>query len=289
MATKRTVFKLSALIGLAALSVGLLLVVLNWSRLVAWLEFQRQFERLPDNTQGYSEYRHLETGIVFVRIPGRTFRMGSPETEVRSDDSERPMHAVVLSSFLIGKFELTQAQWRDVMGETPSRFSGDDLPVERVSWEDCQRFCELTGFALPSEAQWEYACRAGTSTPFSYGSTITNADVNYDGTKPYGDAATGRRLRKTLPVESFQPNAFGLYQMHGNVWEWCVDAWDGQFYDKPEASGRDPVCAADTESRVVRGGSWYSVARDCRSGHREFCGQSTRLDVVGFRPVKPLP
>ena len=137
-------------------------------KLVAWYEFHhRDFERLGRNEQGRPEYRHRQTGIVFVGLPGATFEMGSPKGEAYRQKSEGPVHKVTLSPFLIAKYELTQAEWKGVMGNNPSEPKGDTLPVKNVSWDDCQEFCKKSGLSLPTEAQWEYACRAGTSGPFA--------------------------------------------------------------------------------------------------------------------------
>jgi formylglycine-generating enzyme required for sulfatase activity len=191
----------------------------------------------------------LAPGITLemVSIPGGTFMMGSPEEEEGSDDNERPQHQVTVSRFHMGKFPVTQAQWRVVAGwpkverelnAEPSRFKGDDRPVEQVSWEEVVEFCARLasrtekGYRLPTEGEWEYACRAGTRTPFAFGETVSSDFVNYDGRYPYGFAAIilapeGRNRGETVPVGSLGvANGFGLYDMHGNVSEWCQD-WGG--------------------------------------------------------------
>jgi formylglycine-generating enzyme required for sulfatase activity/serine/threonine protein kinase len=244
------------------------------------------FTFLARNQQGYPEYRHDKTGRVFVLLPGGKFRMGSPETEASRGTDEGPVHEVELSPFLIAKHELTQAVWEKVMGANPSSFKGGkDLPVETVSWDDCKSFCDKTGLGFPTEAQWEYACRAGTQTPFSFGGTITTDQVNYDGNFPYGNSPKGTYRQKTVPVGSLPANAFGLHEMHGNVWEWCFDVYDGEFYKKPEATKKDPRCEAGSVYRVLRGGSWVCLAWYCRTAYRNWFAASNRWIYAGFRPA----
>jgi formylglycine-generating enzyme required for sulfatase activity len=234
------------------------------------------FTRLDVNAQGYPEYRHEKTGLLFVLLPGGKFRMGSPETEASRGTDEGPVHEVELSPFLIAKHEVTQEVWVKVMGTSPSFFKGErHLPVEKVSWDDCKAFCDKTGLAFPTEAQWEYACRAGTQTPFSFGATITTDQVKYHGKYP----------QKTVPVGSLLANAFGLHEMHGNLWEWCFDVHDDQFYRKPEATKKDPRCEAGSVFRVLRGGSWGNYARGCRSALRTGDAASYRGYDAGFRPA----
>ncbi len=185
-----------------ALVAGLALVVLSVAMVwTYWKEigFFLKFERLGPNDQGYPEYRHRQTGIVFVGLPGGTFEMGSPGSEAGRMDWEGPVHKVTVSPFLIAKYEVSQAEWGKVMGVNPFRFKGDTLPVEQVSWDDCQEFCTKTGLSLPTEAQWEYTCRAGTSGPF--GGTRVLDDMGW-----YRDNRGGR----THPVGEKSPNDFGL-------------------------------------------------------------------------------
>ncbi len=175
------------------------------------------------------------------------------------------------------------------MGTSPSHFKGDDLPVESVSWNECQKFCLMTGLSLPNEAQWEYACRAGTSTPFSFGATITPEQVNYNGKYPYGDAPKGLDRPKAVAVGSLPANGFGLHDMHGNVWEWCEDVYDANFYGTPAAAGPDPVSTSGSGDRVIRGGGWYLFASYCRSAFRGGLRPGDRSEPFGFRPLRPLP
>lgn len=178
------------------------------------------------------------------------------------------------------------------MGNNPSHFQGSDRPVERVSWNDAVEFChklsQRTGqrYRLPSEAEWEYACRAGTATPFHFGETITPDLVNYDGNYPYGEAAKGKYRGETTPVGSFGvANAFGLYDMHGNVWEWCQDVWHENYNGAP-TDGRVWESGEDSSRRRLRGGSWFSIARNCRSADRNRNASEIRSGIIGFRVVR---
>ncbi len=225
-----------------------------------------------------------------VLIESGEFLMGSPSSEAKRDDDEGPQHRVRISKpFYMGKHEVTQAQWRAVMGSNPSHFKGDDLPVEQVSWDGIQEFCrklsERAGrtIRLPTEAEWEYSCRAGTTTPFHFGSTISPDQVNYDGNHPYGEGRKGVYREKTTSVGSFPANAWGLYDMHGNVWEWCGD-WCGEDY-YADSPGADPTGPGSGKYRVLRGGSWLSLARYCRCANRRWCRPGLRNDYVGFRVV----
>jgi formylglycine-generating enzyme required for sulfatase activity len=253
-----------------------------------------------------------------VRINGGTFTMGSPANEPeRKDDAvisfsyEGPQHQVTVSGFYMGKYEVTQKEYQEVMGTNPSEFKGDNLPVERVSWYDAIEYCNkrsqkegltpaytrngdnitwnrgANGYRLPTEAEWEYACRAGTTTPFSTGNNITTSQANYNGNHPYNNNAKGEYRKKTTPVDSFAPNAWGLYDMHGNVWEWCWD-WNG-YYES--GSQTNPVGAVTSSSsyRVTRGGSWAFYGRFLRSAYRGSCDPSFRPDDVGFRLARNAP
>ena len=158
--------------------------------------------------------------------------MGSPENEIGRYDRESPQHQVSVPSFFMGKYQLTQAQYQAIIGTNPSRFKGSNRPVESVNWNDAVAFCEKLSqkigrtYRLPSEAEWEYACRAGTATPFHFGETITTDLANYNGNYTYGGGIKGIYREETTEVGSFGvANNFGLYDMHGNVWEWCQDSW----------------------------------------------------------------
>jgi len=232
----------------------------------------------------------LGNGIVLemVSIPGGSFKMGSPAEEKGRDSSESPQHDVNVPAFFMGRFEVTQEQYQQVMGRNPSNFQGAKRPVEQVSWNDAIAFCnklsQKTGrrYRLPSEAEWEYACRAGTKTPFYFGETITTELANYDGTSSYPAEPKGKYRGQTTEVGSFPPNAFGLYDMHGNVWEWCQDTYHTSY----EGAPKDGSTWIDNDNHyhdnhVLRGGSWGNNPRDCRSAYRSY----NYLDNgnIGFR------
>ncbi|NET00643.1 MAG: formylglycine-generating enzyme family protein [Sphaerospermopsis sp. SIO1G1] len=225
--------------------------------------------------------------LEMVKIPGGSFIMGSPETEKDRDDDEGPQRRVTVPSFFMGRYQLTQEQYQAIMGDNPSRFKGSKRPVEQVSWDDavkfCQRLSQKTGknYRLPSEAEWEYACRAGTTTPFYFGESITPDLVNYDGNSPYGDATKGEYRRKTTDVGSFPPNAFGLYDMHGNVYEWCLDDWVNNYNNAPTNNIISIIQIA--EFKLLRGGSYYNLAWYCRSANRGKNTWDARRNDYGFR------
>ena len=225
-------------------------------------------------------------------IPPGRFLMGSPEDEPGRYNDEGPQHEVTLvNGFWLFDTPCTQALWQAVMGENPSRFRSPDRPVEQVSWNDAQTFLERInglvpglGLSLPSEAQWEYACRAGTTTPFSFGTTITPEQVNYDGNHPYAGGDRGVYRGETVPVASLPPNPWGLYEMHGNVWEWCADHWHGSYDGAPQdGSAWLRPEAHSGASRVFRGGSWSVLARLVRSAYRDRGHPGVRHDGLGFR------
>jgi len=205
--------------------------------------------------------------------PG-TFWMGSPDDELERNESEGPRHLVTLThGFWLADTACTQAMWALVMGENPSHFKGDDRPVDSVSWNSVRRFMEQLeamvdgcGARLPTEAEWEYACRAGTQTPFSFGSNITTDQVNYDGNYPYAKGKKGVYRQATVPVKSLPCNDWGLYQMHGNVWEWCAD--DQRTYTTEHVMNPEGSKESGRSHRVLRGGSWGHYARGCRSAYR---------------------
>jgi formylglycine-generating enzyme required for sulfatase activity len=241
-----------------------------------------------------------------VRIQGGTFMMGSPASEVNRNSEREVQHSVTVSSFYMGKYPVTQKEYQEVMGTNPSNFKGDSLPVEMVSWYDAINYCNrlsqregltpaytvngenvtwnqnASGYRLPTEAEWEYACRAEKTTPFSTGNNITTSQANYDGNYPYNNNAKGTYREKTTAVGSFSPNSWGLYDMHGNVWEWCWD-WYGTY---PSNAQTDPRGASSGSDRVLRGGSWSDDAQDLRSANRGGYTPSNRYNNIGFRLVR---
>jgi formylglycine-generating enzyme required for sulfatase activity len=261
-------------------------------------------------------------GMELVHIPGGKFKMGSPESEVGRDDRDEQQHDVEVSSFHLGVHEVTQNLFRAVMGYNPSYFStnargiggvsyerslpgggkdiipnGDDTevyPVENVSWEEAREFCEkLTSrdtkkpagwrYRLPTEAEWEFACRGGSPTyqVFHFGNSLSSDQANFDGNSPYGLSDRGNYLVRTCKVGSYAKNRFGLYDMHGNVWEWCGD-WYGQDYHR-EGPRKDPQGPLTGSERVYRGGSWFGNGRSCRSANRNRAAPMDRDYYIGFR------
>ena len=210
-------------------------------------------------------------GMKFVWIPPGNFMTGSPDGQEgkRADETQ---HKVTLTKgFYMGVHLVTQEQWQEVMGKNPSNFKGEkNLPVEMVSWKLCQSFVkklrekDKKPYRLPTEAEWEYSCRAGTTTPFHFGATISTDQANYDGSFVYGNGKKGAYREKTTPVDAFPANAWGLYDMHGNLWQWCQD-WYG---DYPKEDVVDPQGPEKGEWHVLRGGCWQSHPVDCRSARR---------------------
>jgi uncharacterized protein (TIGR02996 family) len=221
----------------------------------------------------------------FSCIPPGIFLMGSPESEERRQDKEVQHRVTLTQGFHLGIYLVTQAQWQTIMGNNPSNFKEDTLPVETVSWDDCQEFItklsQKTGrrFRLPTEAEWEYACRAGTTTPFFFGETIGTEQANYGGNDTYGKGKKGVDRQKTTPAGTFPANAWGLHDLHGNVWEWCQD-WNGPYEEQDQT---DPKGSKNATARVLRGGSWCYFPWFCRSAFR-FCNRpGRRLGVFGCR------
>ncbi|MDR3221637.1 MAG: formylglycine-generating enzyme family protein [Candidatus Accumulibacter sp.] len=219
-------------------------------------------------------------GMEFIQIPAGSFMMGTDENVEEADDNEIPQHRVTLSqSFYLGKYEVTQAQWEAVMGSNPSKFKGRSNPVEMVSWDDVQTFIkrlnakEVTSkYRLPTEAEWEYAARAGTTSAYSFGDNAASAGKQY--------AVYGNSWR-TQPVGEKEPNPWGLYDMHGNVYEWVQDWYSRKYY----ASGlsTDPKGPLEGRRRVLRGGSWFSSAKELRSAFRHYYTPGSRSGYNGFR------
>jgi formylglycine-generating enzyme required for sulfatase activity len=263
-----------------------------------------------------------------VLVPAGSFKMGSPENELERRDNESPQHQVTVPTFFMGRSPVTQSQWRKVtklpkvkqkLASDPSYFNGDDRPVECVSWNDAIEFCARLSrktkrqYRLPSEAEWEYACRAspqfvagvsragdavgGAATPFHFGETIDAELANYQAqdekitetTYPgrYGRGRSGEHRNQTTSVGKFPPNQFGLYDMHGNVWEWCQDSWHDSYKNAPTNGS----AWEDEKSslRVRRGGSWSYDPGYCRSAYRFYLTPDYRLNSIGFRVVCALP
>jgi formylglycine-generating enzyme required for sulfatase activity len=222
--------------------------------------------------------------------PGR-FLMGSPADEPQRQDGETQREVTLTRGFWLAETACTQALWQAVTGDNPARFKGDpEHPVECVSWVHCQTFLEQANqprddglvLRLPTEAQWEYACRAGTRTAFSFGDALDTERANYDGNDgdfPYPDRPKSEDSGRTLPVRSFMPNPWGLYQMHGNVREWCAD-WFGDYTTGPVS---DPMGPADGEYRVLRGGAWDSYGRFLRSAYRDRHSPGNPFPRIGLR------
>jgi formylglycine-generating enzyme len=232
-------------------------------------------------------YRAIRQQLRWI-VPGE-FMMGSPTSEADRDDDETPHRVILSQGFWLADTACTQALWQAVMGSNPSRFQGEELPVEQVSWNDVQDFIERLntvapggGFRLPTEAEWEYACRAGTTTAFWFGDQITPEQVNYNGNYPYAGGRQGLYREATVTVKALPCNSWGLYQMHGNVWEWCQD-WYGTY---PKGTIVDPSGPSEGGPRVLRGGCWFIYGRFVRSAFRLHVGPGDRIDDSGFRRAR---
>jgi formylglycine-generating enzyme required for sulfatase activity len=242
-------------------------------------------------------------GMKLALVPAGTFLMGSPTEEVGRRDNEGPVHTVVLSRpFYLGLFPVTQAQFEAVMQNNPSRFrgaagGGPDHPVESVSWEDAVAFCVRLSalpaeqqarrlYRLPTEAEWEYACRSGTTTAYSFGSSMSGSQASFDAQYPYGEGERGLSAPRTSRVGTFAANLFGLYDMHGNVWEWCSDWFDAGYYR--QAPRQDPQGPAEGIYRVLRGGSWRNQGATCRAAYRNALSPNQRQPIIGFRVAMTL-
>jgi uncharacterized protein (TIGR02996 family) len=244
-------------------------------------------------------------GMRLALIPPGRFRMGSPPSEKERGSDEEAHEVELTRPFYLGVFPVTQSQWLRVMGYNPSYFcvtgggedqvaglDTSDFPVEHVSWEEAQAFLaklaalpaeEGAGwlYRLPTEAEWEYTCRGGTSTPFCFGNPLSSTQANFDGGHPAGDAEEGLRLGRTCAVGSYRPNAWGLFDMHGNVWEWCSDRCAEDYYGKSPA--KDPTGPSAGSRRVIRGGGWISTSQSCRAAYRDGALPSRQGPSIGFR------
>ncbi len=231
-----------------------------------------------------------EVNMAVIYIPAGEFEMGSPMEELERDSDEAQHHIKLTKPFYMGKFEVTQLQYRALMNENNSKFGGDKLPVENVNWHEAGRFLKKLSdktnlkFRLPTEAEWEYACRAGTTTAFNTGTTLDSDFANYNAKTPYADGIIGKYLKRTTVVGSYQPNAFGLYDMHGNVWEWCNDIYNADYYKiTPSIDPKGPQ--EESKARVIRGGAWDEKAYKCRSADRNHRWATTNQSNIGFRVV----
>jgi formylglycine-generating enzyme required for sulfatase activity len=258
-------------------------------------------------------------GMKLKLIPAGEFLMGAPDGEPEAQEDEKPRHHVrITRPFYLGVYPVTQAEFREVMGNSPSWFSaggggrakvsGLDTsrhPVECVSWQDAIAFCNKLsereglgpcyrpdggriesgeGYRLPTEAEWEYACRAGTTTAFAFGPSLSPAMANFDGSAVYNGSSKGANRKRTTPVGAYAPNRFGLHDMHGNVWEWCEDYYDEKYYLK--SFDNNPICSSEAAYRVIRGGSWRSSPRSCRSAFRLRRTPGNPYDGLGFRVAR---
>jgi formylglycine-generating enzyme required for sulfatase activity len=260
-------------------------------------------QETPMDAPGPGKTLTNSIGMKLVYIPPGEFMMGSRDTveEVGRKGGgkntyfthEHPQHRVkITNGFFMGSTEVTQGQYREIMGKNPSHFKGEDNPVETVSWDDAVKFCKKLSekegktYRLPTEAEWEYACRAGTSSPFHTGETISTSQANYNGNYVYGNGAKGVYHERTMSVGSFPRNAFGLYDMHGNVWEWCQDWYGKGYYETSPTT--DPQGPSTGVYRLLRGASWSICPWNCRSASRYWNAPFARYDYFGFRILLDL-
>jgi formylglycine-generating enzyme required for sulfatase activity len=274
-----------------------------------------EFKVISVNESGQTVEQHYQTaefwgedlgnGIMLemIFIPEGTFLMGTPEAKSKRYAEERPQHEVAVKPFLMSKYPITNAQWRTIasfqqihrnLKLRPSRHWAANQPVVKISWQDATEFCDRlshkTGkvYRLATEAEWEYACRAGTKTPFHFGETITSDIANCDATFPYRSAPKGIKREQATPVGNFQiANNFGLFDMHGNVWEWCLDHWHDNYKGVP-TSGEAWLDSSENPNRVLRGGSWRNDPLRCRSASRWYGLAGEGATNIGFRVVLPL-
>jgi formylglycine-generating enzyme required for sulfatase activity len=262
-------------------------------------EWHQKTERIT--VSGYEQELAKGLAITVLQIPAGSFQMGSLDTESEHYDAVGPQHRVELQSFFLGKTPVTQAQWQEVaswpqvdlkLNPDPADSKGANRPVEQVSWEEAMEFCRRLrqrtklAYTLPSEAQWEYACRAGTITPFVFGDMLTpdlaNYDHVYNGKFIFRSGPKGQYWQKTVEVGSFPANAWGLQGMHGNVWEWCLDHWHSDYREAPN-DGSAWVTGGVQTRRLLRGGSWRDSHMGCRSAARYWRHLDDRNDSIGFR------
>jgi formylglycine-generating enzyme required for sulfatase activity len=257
-------------------------------------------------------------GMKLALIPAGKFLMGSPATEMERQENELQHEVTITKPFYMGVYTVTQGEYEKLMGKNfvngryvkwgadpffnAAHGGGPDHPAENLQWYAAVEFCKRLSnlpeekraghvYRLPTEAEWEYACRAGTKTTFCYGDALSSREANFNGNYPYGGAAKGPYLRKTAKVGSYKPNAFGLYDMHGNVWQWCADWYDPKFYrNSPKEDPQGPLLGALSTGyndfyRVIRGGSWLDEGRACRAAYRYRAMPHDAYRIVGFRVV----
>ena len=212
--------------------------------------------------------RDRKTGIVMLLCPPGEFMMGSPASEAGRSDDEAQHRVTITKAFYLSETEVTQEVWQKVRGANPSQFTGASNPVENVSWHNCQSFCQSSGLRLPTESEWEYACRAGTTTAYSFGASITKQQANFD--------AGG-----TVACGSLPANQWGFREMHGNVYEWCEDG-----YETTASSTQDAVNGNSPTYRVLRGGSWYYDTYSVRSSYRDYDTPDSTSTDFGFRVAR---
>jgi len=258
---------------------------------IAPLPFDASPEHKPvqeSSTENYRERLPHGVHLEMVYIPEGIFLMGSPENEADRYKDEGPQHRVAVPAFYMGKYPVTQKEWFIVstfpqverkLESEPSHFKGDDLPVEMVSWHDAVEFCKRLSkhtrqnYRLPSEAEWEYACRANTTAAYFFGNSITKEQANFN-----------ENVGQPTSICIYPPNAFGLYGMHGNLWEWCLDHWHENYKDAP-TDGSAWGGGGDSNKRVIRGGSWSDLPGNCRSAYRNYFDRDNRNIDIGFRVV----
>jgi len=256
---------------LAALAATLLA---RWPSVRAWYLLRTELELIGRTETGMALYRHRASGLEMVLLPGGEFYRGSDEGAAGFPE-ERPRHRVRLEPFLIARTEVIQADWRRIAGDRFFLHPGDDLPAHGVTWIECRDLCARVGLSLPTEAEWEYACRAGSETSYSSGVELSSSEANFG-------LAQG-----PWPAKHGSPNAFGIFGMHGNVEEWCIDSFRSDAYrDAPKDDAwRSPVSLDTIDAKVARGGGWRSTAEECRSARRSSVPFSSASTTVGLRPV----
>jgi formylglycine-generating enzyme len=263
---------------------------------------EQLFDALERRAPDQAKLLTNSLGMKLVLVPAGTFQMGSAADDPLHRLNETPRHEVALTQAMYVSVDLvTQEQYRRVMAVNPARFQpevggGPEHPVEQVTWHDANEFCrrlsalpmELQAgrrYRLPTEAEWEYACRAGTATPFCFGESLPANHANFDNNAGRGESQSDQPRGKTSPVGSFPANNFGLHDLHGNVWEWCADWYDGSYYQR--GARLDPPGPATGRFRVVRGGSWRNHAATCRAAYRNALVPNNRDPYTGFRVVVP--